>query len=75
MQIVKCKNRSCCSEPRSNIFNIIDQFIPAPMCMANTAKLDNNSDLNDKFTSLFLRMNLNDDKFKVGLQKEVPFDI
>ncbi|XP_037033492.1 uncharacterized protein LOC119072388 isoform X2 [Bradysia coprophila] len=75
LQIVKCKDRTCCSAPRSSIFNLIDQFIPAPMCMATRTKLDDNSDLNDEFASLFLRLNLKDDKFRVGIRQEVPFDI
>lgn len=74
LQIVKCKDHTCCSPPRSSIFNILDQFIPAPMCMSSRTVLDGNSDANDKFASLFVRMNLNDQKFRVGTRREVAFD-
>ncbi|CAG7663759.1 unnamed protein product [Allacma fusca] len=32
LQIVKCKNISCCSPPRTNLFDLlVDRFLPAPL--------------------------------------------
>ena len=37
VQVIKCKNRECCSEPRSSYFSIIaDRFIPGPLSIKNT---------------------------------------
>lgn len=73
LRIVKCSNRTCCSEPRSNYFRLMHRFIPAPMCVSKGASLNDNSNSDNNFPSLFLRMALNDDNFKIGIQKFVEF--
>lgn len=72
LQVVKCYDRNCCSDPRSNYFKVINRFIPAPMCIGEGASLTD--DTKNKFSPLFLRMALNDEKFQKGTVKEVPFD-
>lgn len=72
LQVVKCSDRRCCSEPRSAYFQVINRFIPAPMCIEEGAQLTDSTD--KKFCSLFLRMALKDEQFKVGIVNEVPFD-
>ena len=37
LQIVKCTDKSCCSEPRSSYFSLIkDRFLPSPVPLSQT---------------------------------------
>jgi len=75
LQIVKCNDRSCCSEPRSNYFKLFRQFVPAPLCVTqNELQIHDNSEETNDFVSLFIRARLNDDHLKIGKIKEVPYD-
>lgn len=77
IQIVKCEDRQCCPTPRSSYFKLLKQFLPAPICLTQNDGLliSDNSDEINEFTSLFLRLALDDSNLKVGGINEVPFDI
>lgn len=75
-QIVKCGNERCCSKMRGNYLNVAPRFIPAPLCIdQSTMAASDNSDLSNEFSSLLLRLRINDEKFKNGSSREVPYDI
>lgn len=75
IQVVKCGDRDCCSEPRSDLFKFLKQFVPAPLCITqNGLQIKGNSDEGNEFTSLFLRLSLSDSHLGQGTVREVPFD-
>ena len=58
LQIVKCKNLSCCKESRTNYENVIgSRFLPAPVPMKTTSK-GPSIDREGKFGSLFKSIRL-----------------
>ncbi len=61
---------------RGNYLNVVPRFLPAPLCIDQTAlTATDNSDLSNEFCSLLLRLRINDEAFKTGASGEVPFDL
>lgn len=61
---------------RSNYLNVLPRFLPAPLGIDQSAMAANdNADLSNQFSSLLLRLRINDDQFKSGESGEVPYDI
>lgn len=57
LQIVKCSERTCCSEPRSNYFQVMDQFLPAQLLVSQGGlKLSDNEDEHNHFSSLLVKL-------------------
>lgn len=79
LQITKCRSRDCCSSPRSNIFDILqNQFLPPPMKVMQTfergiypAKPDEKG---AKFLPLLARLSLKIQPNAPGFSKEIPYD-
>ena len=56
LQISKCNNRDCCSEPRSNIHELINgQFVPGPKLLSrdSSGKIDVNSTESIKYKTRY----------------------
>ena len=81
LQIVKCRDRSCCEEPRSSYFTVVkDRFLPPPLPLLQTEDglTCRANDVNAGFPSLFLQMLLGNDVIPPGMKrryaKGVPYD-
>jgi hypothetical protein len=82
-QIVKCTDESCCSRPRSNIFDVLkNRFLPPPVPIQQTddgLKVAESKDINrGVFASLFLAGSLNFDnllKDRMSGFKSIPHDM
>lgn len=73
---MKCDDLHCCSSKRGTYCNIFPHFIPAPICLdPNTLIASDNLDLSNKFTSLLLRLRIDDSNFRNQRSGEVPFDL
>lgn len=83
LQIVKCSNRECCSEPRSSYFDVMPtQFLSAPIRIKQTddglkavspSLFDSGS-----YVSLFLQNSINIAKMlpkSLPTYKELPYDL
>lgn len=61
---------------RGNYLNVAPRFLPAPLCIdQDTMATSDNSELSNEFSSLLLRLRINDGKFKNASSGEVPYDL
>lgn len=75
IQVVKCSNFDCCFQPRSSYFKILNQFVPAPLCVIQDGlTINDNSSGIDAFPSMMFRKNLDDNFLRQGTKKEFAFD-
>ena len=80
LQIVKCPDRTCCSNPRSSFLRLIkDMFLPGPWPLVQTAEdgLRVKLDGSGKYPSVFVRLALSKDilpRSADNYPKGLPYD-
>ncbi|XP_041371065.1 uncharacterized protein LOC121384651 [Gigantopelta aegis] len=81
LQIVKCRNHSCCEEPRSSYFDIVkERFLPPPMPLSQTEDglMCCTNDVTARFPSLFVHLVLGNSvlptRTKNKFAKGLPYD-
>lgn len=72
-QVIKCDDKSCCGETKSDIKMVLSNFLPPPLSIKNTPKIS--YDINGKFVSLLLAIKLPKTILTDWLvESDVPYD-
>lgn len=73
--MVECTDITYCSPPRSGYFKVMKQFIPAPLCLIQDGlRIDSNENSINAFTSMMIRLAIDDTHLREGINQELPFD-